>query len=818
MPPRILPLLAALIAASFASLYSAETSPTLSDTAAQRMARYDVIWNSPSKNASGVMPIGNGDVAAGVYAIENGDLSLLLAKNDAYNYMGDIFKTGRVRVALSPNPFAAGKPFRQTLDLPTGSILIEADGVTIRVWTDANRNVTHLEIHSPHELTVKAKPEFWERFDSCVFNISKYYTLSAGMPPDVKPPQDVQLQRNGHLLWYFPVGDRSIFSDDLKYYGVESMAGKFPDPFRFNTFGNLLESPDLKLDQGTFTGSGTNFDLRIHSLTMQTPKPETWVTEIEKQAASPVDLTKDWRTHCQWWSNFWDRSWIIASDTTVPADQQEQFFGESPKGHREETDGAALVSQNYNIFRYLMACQSRGKVMTKFNGGLFTQQMFSPKEIVKRSAPGEAVAGGFLTHPDDRRWGRRFTYQNERLLYWPMLASGDFDLMHPFFEYYWHLLPMRQAITKAWFGHEGAYFRENIEPTGGEHDSGLDGLPPRNTPPGTPANWYHSYYFTDGLETIAMMTDFVNFTGDTSYCDTVLVPFARQALLFFEKHYPHDAQGKLCIDPGQVLETWWNAKNPAPDVAGLRFTLDGLLAMKAGTLEDQARWAKFRSEIPEIPMQTIEGKMAIAPAEKYTPIRRNVENGELYPIFPFRCFGTALGNKDLVEWTMEHRTILNCFNCWTQDQIEWAYAGNAAEAARGLINRFRASTTAVRFPITGGDNYDECPDYDHFGSGSIAFQRMLLQEGNGKIFLFPAWPRDWDVNFKLHASEKTTVEATLHDGKITNLKVTPENRRKDLVICEPQVMSAPTPQATVTPKQTQTPSILSTASPKPVQP
>ena len=45
--------------------------------------RYNVIWNTPSKDATGVMPIGNGDIAAGVYAIENDDLYLLLAKNDA---------------------------------------------------------------------------------------------------------------------------------------------------------------------------------------------------------------------------------------------------------------------------------------------------------------------------------------------------------------------------------------------------------------------------------------------------------------------------------------------------------------------------------------------------------------------------------------------------------------------------------------------------------------------------------------------------------------------------------------------------------------
>ena len=60
-----------------------------------RISRYNVVWETPSKDATGVMPIGNGDIAAGVYAIENGDLYLLLSKNDAYNYMGDIFKTSR---------------------------------------------------------------------------------------------------------------------------------------------------------------------------------------------------------------------------------------------------------------------------------------------------------------------------------------------------------------------------------------------------------------------------------------------------------------------------------------------------------------------------------------------------------------------------------------------------------------------------------------------------------------------------------------------------------------------------------------------------
>jgi len=112
-------ILLAVAAAILTSLVSraAELAPR---SAAQRISRYDTVWDTPSKDASGQMPIGNGDIAAGVCAIENGDLYLLLAKNDAYTYQGDLFKTGRVRISLDPNPFKSGKPFRQTLDLPTG--------------------------------------------------------------------------------------------------------------------------------------------------------------------------------------------------------------------------------------------------------------------------------------------------------------------------------------------------------------------------------------------------------------------------------------------------------------------------------------------------------------------------------------------------------------------------------------------------------------------------------------------------------------------------------------------------------------------------
>ena len=741
------------------------------EAAGHRMQRYNVVWASASKDASGVMPLGNGDIAAGVYAIEGGDLYLLLAKNDAFNFAGDIFKTGRVRISLSPSPFMTGRPFRQTLDLATGSIRIEADGAALRIWADANRPVFHVEVTASQEIAVTAQPEFWQRLDGT---------------------RDVRLERRGKILWYFPVGDRSVYREDLRFYQVEHMAAEFPDPYRFNTFGHLLESPELSLKDGVLVGKGRAFDIRIHACAMQTPEAARWIAAIEQSAARPMSVQEDWESHCRWWAAFWERSWIVASDNSLPADERERLSGEAAaSGVREDSDGAALAAQSYNLFRFLMACQSRGRIQVKFNGGLFTQQLRILGERGRRGAVRQPD-GSWLTHEDDRLWGRRFTFQNQRLLYWPLLASGDFDLMKPFFDYYSNLLPMRNAVTRAWFGHEGAYYRENIEPTGAERDCDHGGRPPK-TKPGEPyEGWYHDYYFTSGIETLAMMIDYANYTGDEAFRDRVLVRFAREVLLFFDQHYARGADGKLRLEPAQVLETWWVAVNPAPDVAGLRFTLDELLAMKVGTAEDQARWRKFRAQIPEVALRTIDGRQAIAPAEKWER-QRNAENGELYPVFPFRCFG--LGTGDLVAWTMKHRICKDAFGCrcWTQDQIHWAYAGRAAEARDGLVRRFRCASPMCRFPLYGAEGPDSCPDFDHFGAGSTALQRMLVQEAAGKILLLLAWPADWDADFKLHVAGGGVITGTVKDGKLIAWDIQPAARKSEVVVRDPQAAPAGAP-------------------------
>jgi hypothetical protein len=87
---------------------------------------YNVRWDSPSRDASGSMPIGNGEVGLNVWVEENGDLLFYIARTDAWSEISRLLKLGRIRIRLSPSPLEGGTFFLQELNLRQGHIL--ADG------------------------------------------------------------------------------------------------------------------------------------------------------------------------------------------------------------------------------------------------------------------------------------------------------------------------------------------------------------------------------------------------------------------------------------------------------------------------------------------------------------------------------------------------------------------------------------------------------------------------------------------------------------------------------------------------------------------
>ena len=108
-------------------------------------------------------------------------------------------------------------------------------------------------------------------------------------------------------------------------------------------------------------------------------------------------------------------------------------------------------------------------------------------------------------------------------------------------------------------------------------------------------------------------------------------------------------------------------------------------------------------------------------------------------------------------------------------------------AARPIASAHElALASPVRFPAFWGGSEQWFPDQVHSNAASRALQEMLLRNDGDRVVLFPAWPKNWDVEFRLAAARNTVVEGVYRGGAIVHLKVTPPSRNGDIVKQEPR--------------------------------
>lgn len=378
-----------------------------------------------------------------------------------------------------------------------------------------------------------------------------------------------------------------------------------------------------------------------------------------------------------------------------------------------------------------------GKLPTKFNGGLFT---FDPVY----------VDSTMTFTPDYRKWGGgTMTAQNQRLVYWPMLKSGDYDVLRPQLDTYLRMLPNAITWSRHHWGHEGACFSEQIENFGlpnpaeyGKHKEGDDW--------GVEKNKWLEYEWDTALEFGKMYLDMLPWHPDSTLNKyRVLVT---EPLRFFVKHYPD-----LVIYPGSGCETYKMARNPSSTVVALRALKDYLSETGADD-----------SNLPDIPLRVIDGDTCIAPAVSWERIQ-NTETPQLYPVFPWRIYGLGRPHLDFARNTYlkdPHAIEMRSTKGWKQDNIWAACLGMTDEATR--LNTEKLSNGPYRFPAFWDPGFDWAPDHNRGGAGMIGLQEMLLQEDlDHNPILFPAWNHEWNCRFRLHISGQRCVDAEIKDGKIT---------------------------------------------------
>ncbi len=769
---------------------------SLSSVAQERamLDSYNIVWNSQSQNSSESMPIGGCDVGLNVW-VENNELLFYIAQTGTFDENNQMLKHGRVRMNFSPNPFEDAKMFKQTLRVEQGDIIIEGkssdNDIRINIWVDAMRPVIHVDTKSKKALVVNATYETWREEDYLLPMEAKTACLSyRDYPGDVYTYKDNFEQQPREMRWYHRNRSDKLLRDFcIEQQGIEKYRDSIPDTQTNLTFGGVMSGSDMEYvgrtngryiytDFGGYKYQTTKAvkenTLQIALEVGQYENLEQWHTQLSQvNSAAFADKRAQGETQ-KWWSAFWKRSYIFINPCINDASSRPWQVG-----------------RNYQLFRYMLGCNAQGEYPSKFNGSLFT---FDPNGIQSMFVEND-IRSTFK--PDYRAWGGgSFTAQNQRLVYWPMLKSGDFDMMPCQFDYYKRTLSAAEARTKLYWGHQGACFVEQLENFGLPYAAGWgfeSGKRKRseNIEWGVQDNQWIIYHYVNQLEFSLMIMDYHRFSGvDIS----AYMPFIKSSIRFFDEHYKYryskmtgrelDENGKLVFFPSTAAEMYKIAKNPVDLIAAMRAVVERIATLPMQYINESEKqdYLELLDRIPDFSYDIKDGHKVIKPAEHWAFVS-NIEIPELYPLFPYGQFGLTKPNLDIAKSTWEYgesNKQREFTDCWSQVGIFAARLGLVDQASSLIIDKL--SDSERRFPTFWGPGPDWVPDVDHGGAGMIALQEMLMQTEGDTILLFPAWDKSWDVTFKLHAPYNTIVEVTLENGKIEKLDVQPASRADDVVI------------------------------------
>lgn len=666
--------------------------------------RLTLVWTMPSEDASGSMPLGNGDIGLNVWVDHDGILRFYIGKTDTWGESGQLYKVGLVRVDLldaESRPLLRADPLSWSLDMRTATMRITSPRADVHLRVDAHHPLVFFTAEGPVGLQLRAQAEVWRKHRRVLEGQEQHGLLSGGPHPVAHEPDEI-IQLDQRTLAVLHHNRHSVWGANLARQGLGEWRGEAEDPLAGNTFGYALRGEHLRLagDAGlTGASPGTTTSLTVAVLTCRNTESVEWqrrITRLLDEAAEPDDISVR-SAHERWWWQFWQRSRVEL------------------RNH----EAASSVSFNYAAQRFLNACAGRGAYPVKFNGSIFTVDWGYPR-TVNRLQP-DYPAEHF--DADYRRWGPGYWHQNTRLPYWAMLGAGDYDMMDAFFAMYRDALPLAEFRTRRLCGHGGAFFPEAMTFWGTylDHHYGWPGQRDPELAPHLAANGYMRMHHSSGLEVAHLALQRHRRTADREFLHHTALPLTRAVLRYYDEHYARRA-GRLHLAPSQVLEQWWSSINPLPDIAGLLAVTRLVGRLGPDVDEETARLAaRLANQLPPLPVRGERDEAVFSAAEWHDDTPRNRENPELYAIFPFLLCPPASPLYAAARRSFERRTYTDDIG-WMQDGIQAALVDQPALAVASIVRRLAAPPEAARFPAFWGPNWDWIPDQDHGCTAMIALQ------------------------------------------------------------------------------------------------
>lgn len=707
-----------------------ETTPKLED--------YNVVWETPSGNIEGSMPIGNGKNTVLVWVDNNGDLMLRLARGDSWDEYARSVKLGNVRIHFNNSLNQTGKEFKQTLNYYDGEIQIKTPDTLIRIWVDANQDIIHVEAEEEHPGTVEVSVESWRTEDKVINWLDGWHDFmhvaeldnSIGIKSgEIRLTGDEFQNTEDSISWYHR-NETAVWSETLENQSITpELIERYDiqDPLLYRTSGGMIKGTDLKAENNSKLVSAeenTKHRIDIATHTEIAEDVNTWKDNIQTLVTENdnSDLEKLREEHQAYWHDYWDRSYIF-----VTGDED-----------------ADKLTKGWIATRWMEACAGRAEGPIEFNGGVFAFE------------------------EDELMW-HDYTQFNQRFVYWSMMQSGDFDMMQPYFDMNINSMPVAEASAKARWGEdtEGFILPEHMilygPQTGSHYGWDREGKEPSYV-----QDDYTRKLYAGSPEIGAMMVTYYEYTLDEEFARNKMIPFCDGVIKWYDTHFGRDEEGKIYLENIYSGEADRNCDNPMSDVAGLHRMTEGLLALPDTiTTEDERKyWEKIKDILPDIPVY--DGRLQTA--ENLKAVDSNETNNQnLFAVFPYGYYGNGKDDLEAAVSTYYERRG-KCpesgNQAWRHDALQASALGLAEEAADQTLMAFGRDSYRYEGFVDGfPDSASMC--IEPMAIGKTALQQMLVYPGKDKsVNLLNAWPLDWDVKFKLYAPGKTTIEGEYNSGEL----------------------------------------------------
>ena len=266
---------------------------------------------------------------------------------------------GKIRVHIEPAPPKGAEGFEQKLCLKDASVYVRyGEALELKVWVDANHPVIHVASTSDKPVAMTASVELWrnQRHELPAIEVSDIY-LDRSKPSGkyaetIVEPDTVLKNQRGRIGWYHH-NSKSV-GPELTMKIQDLADFEMTDPILHRTFGAIVTGEGAKRlnDMTLKTARAKSGCLDIYVLTEHPATPSRWLDAIESEIEHirETPFAKRLAAHKKWWADFWDRSWIYATQNEKqtlsllkPSDHPVRI-GVDQTGHNRLAGSVARVS------------------------------------------------------------------------------------------------------------------------------------------------------------------------------------------------------------------------------------------------------------------------------------------------------------------------------------------------------------------------------------------------------------------------------------------------------------------------------------------